>query len=241
MEVEALEAILMDDFQELESAQAGGFSGAEGGRCFQVTISPMGDNEDEPTEIPVRLALIFAHTPQYPDELPLLNVRSLQGVKPGDVEVLKAKLLEEAQESLGMAMVYTLATSAKEWLREHYGQEAEDDEDEEEQKKEEVIVPHGLPVTLETFLEWRETYEAELALEAVKLAPAAALAANKEKRMTGRQWFETGRHLQRGAAKTGVVQGEDGEDEEEEEFAEYLEDDDIDEEDMLEHYLATKG
>ena len=31
-----------------------------------------------------------------------------------------------------------------------------------------VIVPHGEPVTVETFLAWREIFEAELALERAK-------------------------------------------------------------------------
>ena len=31
-----------------------------------------------------------------------------------------------------------------------------------------VIIPHGEPVTLETFVAWRERYEAELALERAK-------------------------------------------------------------------------
>lgn len=31
-----------------------------------------------------------------------------------------------------------------------------------------VVVPHGEPVTVETFLAWRERFEAELALERAK-------------------------------------------------------------------------
>lgn len=31
-----------------------------------------------------------------------------------------------------------------------------------------VIIPHGEPVTVETFLAWRERFEAELALERAK-------------------------------------------------------------------------
>ncbi|KAL2538100.1 RWD domain-containing protein 1 [Forsythia ovata] len=34
----------------------------------------------------------------------------------GDIKVLKEKLEQEASENLGMTMVYTLVTSAKEWL-----------------------------------------------------------------------------------------------------------------------------
>lgn len=31
-----------------------------------------------------------------------------------------------------------------------------------------VVIPHGEPVTVETFLAWRERFEAELALERAK-------------------------------------------------------------------------
>ncbi|CAI5512048.1 unnamed protein product [Closterium sp. Naga37s-1] len=124
----------------------------------------------------------------------------------------------QAEENLGMAMMYTLATSAKEWLREKYvGVE----EEEEEEEKEEVIEPHGLPVTVETFTEWRDRFEAEIALEKAKLLSDAALAASKEKRLTGRQWF-----VQK-ASKGIVVDEEEAEEEEEEEID--FDDDDFDE------------
>lgn len=93
MEIEALKAICMDDMQEIPSGESGLGTSA---RCFQITVSPMEDDEEEPTDIPVRLALIFAHTPTYPDEPPLIKVRSLQGVKMADVKELQEKLEQEA-------------------------------------------------------------------------------------------------------------------------------------------------
>lgn len=232
MEIEALQAILMDDIEEIESDSSGlGTSN----RCFQITISPMDDDEDEPTDIPVRLAVIFAHSPTYPDEPPLLKVRSLQGIKDADIRELQEKLEGEANENLGMAMMYTLATSAKEWLREKHGQKEDDDAGDEVEEKEEVYEPHGEVVTGENFLAWRERFEAELALEKAKLMPEAALLASKEKRLTGRQWFEM---------KGGkVVEFEEiEEDDKDLDFDDDFDDDeDIDEDDMLDHYLTEKS
>ncbi|KDP40806.1 hypothetical protein JCGZ_24805 [Jatropha curcas] len=233
MEIEALEAILMDDFKEIHSSESGLNTSS---RCFQITISPQDDDDAyDSTAIPVQLALIFSHTQNYPDEPPLLNVKSIRGIQPGDLNILKEKLEHEASENLGMAMVYTLVTSAKEWLSEKYGQDASDENIEDEQAaKEDIIVPHGEPVTIDTFLAWRERFEAELALERAKLMPESALTAPKEKKLTGRQWFESGRA--KGTAP--VNEGSEEEDEEEIDF----DDDDFedDEEDMLEHYLAEK-
>ncbi|KAF8671054.1 hypothetical protein HU200_050333 [Digitaria exilis] len=211
MEVEALQAILMDDIKEIDPSESGIATTA---RCFQILLSPQDDDFDESAYVPVQLALIFAHTEKYPDEPPLLN----------------------ATENLGMAMVYTLVASAKEWLSEKYGQNGGDEEPEEtEEQEEEVIVPHGEAVTVESFLAWRERFEAELALQRAKLMPDSALTAPKEKKLTGRQYFESGRHAVKGAS---TVADEDEEDEEDIEFDDDFEDD---EEDMLEHYLAEQS
>lgn len=235
METEALQAILMDDIKELEATECGLKTSSP---CFQITISPKDDDEEEPTDIPVRLALIFAHTDKYPDELPLLQVKSLRGVKAHDLESLKKKLEQEAIENLGMAMMFTLATSAKEFLRERYNQDLVQDFDAEsdEEIKDEVIEPHGEAVTLDTFLAWRERFEAEQALERAKLIPDSAFLATKEKRLTGRAWFDSG-----GKGAKAVVEGIDERDEEELEFEDDFDDGDIDEEDMLEHYLSGKS
>ncbi|KAL5757628.1 hypothetical protein ACOSP7_020239 [Xanthoceras sorbifolium] len=232
MEIEALEAILMDEFKEIHSGESGLNTSNQ---CFQITLSPQDDEADESTTPPVQLALIFAHTEKYPDEPPLLNVQSLRGIQSADLKILKEKLEREASENLGMAMIYTLVSSAKEWLSEIYSQDTDlDNTAEEEAEKDDVIIPHGEPVTLETFLAWRERFEAELALERAKLMPESALSAPKEKKLTGRQWFESGRATTKGTATAAEVSDE--EDEEDIDF----EDDDFedDEDDMLEHYLA---
>ncbi|KDO58657.1 hypothetical protein CISIN_1g025056mg [Citrus sinensis] len=137
MEIEALEAILMDEFKEIHSGESGLNTSNQ---CFQVTLSPQDDEADESTMPPVELALIFSHTEKYPDEPPLLNVKSLRGIQAGDLKILKEKLEQEASENLGMAMIYTLVTSAKEWLSERYSQDAGiDNTGEEELEKDEVV------------------------------------------------------------------------------------------------------
>lgn len=236
MEIEALQAILMDDITELDSAESGLKTNFP---CFQITISPKDDDEEEPTDVPVRLAIIFAHTDNYPDEPPLLEVRSLRGVKAHELKDLKKKLDEEAMENVGMAMMYTLVTSAKEWFRERYNQDLDSDTDAESggEAKDEVIEPHGEAVTVETFLAWRERFEAEQALERARLIPDSALIASKEKRLSGRAWFESGA----GKGAKAIIEEVDEQDEEDLDFEEDFDDGDIDEDDMLEHYLSGKS
>ncbi|GAB2269292.1 hypothetical protein Dimus_004217 [Dionaea muscipula] len=194
MEIEALEAILMDEFREIHSGESGL---STSNRCFQITISPQDDEAEDLTSIPVLLALIFSHTERYPDEPPMLNVKSLRGIPTQDLRILKEKLEQE------------------------------------------IIIPHGEPVTSETFLAWRERFEAELALERAKLMPDSALTAPKEKRLTGRQWFESGRAV---ASARGALPATEESDEEDEEDIEFDDDDfEDDEEELLEHYLAEKS
>ncbi|ERN15437.1 RWD domain-containing protein 1 isoform X3 [Amborella trichopoda] len=234
MEIEALQAILMDDIKEIEPSESGL---STDNHCFQITLSPQDDDADEQVGIPVSLALIFSHTEKYPDEPPLLNVKSLRGIKSEDLKVLKEKLEQEASENLGMAMVYTLATSAKEWLTDKFGSDAEPlDTEENDTAKDDIIIPHGEPVTIESFLAWRERFEAELALERAKLLPDSVLGAPKEKKLTGRQWFESGRASVKGS--TQVMEGSEGEEEEDIDFDDDFEDD---EEDMLDHYLQSEA
>ncbi|CAN6441493.1 unnamed protein product [Victoria cruziana] len=234
MEIEALQAILMDDIEEIDPSASGLNTDK---RCFQIKLVPHDDDADEATTVPVRLALVFSHTSKYPDEPPLLKVKSLQGVKPDDLKILHEKLEQEASENLGMAMVYTLATSAKEWLSELYGHGAQVEETEEnDSAKDDVIIPHGEHVTVETFMIWRDRFEAELALERAKMIPDSELTAPKEKKLTGRQWFESGKHVTKATTASSEAS------EEEDEDIEFDDDDfeDDDEEDMLEHYLSEK-
>ncbi|CAH1425480.1 unnamed protein product [Lactuca virosa] len=134
-----------------------------------------------------------------------------------------------------MAMIYTLVTSAKEWFAERFDQDTDNDNIKEETaNKDEIIVPRGEPVTVETFLAWREKIEAEVALERAKVLPESALATTKEKKLTGRQWFQSGKASARHAAP--IMEGSNDE-EEDDDFDDDSEDD---EEDMLDHYLAEK-
>ncbi|KAK7255534.1 hypothetical protein RIF29_28947 [Crotalaria pallida] len=233
MEIEALEAILMDEFKEIHSGETGL---STSNRCFQITVS-QDDDADGLVTNPAQLALFFSHTEKYPDEPPLLNVKSLQGLSSEDLRVLKEKLQQEASENLGMAMIYTLVTSAKEWLTDRFSEDNDGTADAEEAAKDDIVVPHGEPVTVDTFLAWRDRFEAELALERAKLMPESVLAAPKEKKLTGRQWFESGR-----AKGASAVAEEPDEEDEDLSDIDFDEDDfEDDEDDMLEHYLAEKS
>ncbi|XP_023761886.1 uncharacterized protein LOC111910303 isoform X2 [Lactuca sativa] len=232
MEIEALKAILMDEFEEIHPSESGLNTS---NRCFLIKLSLQDDETNESSTSPVQLGLIFSHTEKYPDEIPLLNLKSIKGIPASDLKVLKEKLEQEASENLGMAMIYTLVTSAKEWFTERFDQDTDNDNIKEETaNKDEIIVPRGEPVTVETFLAWREKFEAEAALERAKVLTESALATTKEKKLTGRQWFQSGRASARHATPP-IMEGSNDEDDDDD-----FDDDSEDDEDMLDHYLAEK-
>lgn len=53
----------------------------------------------------------------------------------------------QASENLGMAMVYTLVTSAKEWLVEKFSHDAQDEEPEENDLTKDDVCLFALPLT----------------------------------------------------------------------------------------------
>lgn len=194
MEMEALEAILMDDMKEVDGSGPDGCNTEA--RCFSITIAPKDEDEEEPTDIPIRLSFAFAHTPEYPDAPPLLKVRSVRGVRDSDLANIQAALEAEAQQNLGMAMIFTLAQSAKVLLREVVMGSPEGntgpsqlERDEAEKAAKQKARMEGTPVTAETWNAWFDRFKAEKAL-----AKAKALSATdfKQKlRQSGKAFFES--------------------------------------------------
>merc|ERR1711879_251938 len=100
MEMEALQAIYMEDIEVLGSSP----------HEFQIKLVPEGSDS-----LPgVILKVTF--TPRYPKEPPQLEVTPLRNIDADSCASLQDQLNTEALQNLDMAMVLTLAQMAKEWL-----------------------------------------------------------------------------------------------------------------------------
>jgi hypothetical protein len=165
---------------------------------------------DEETEPPTIL-LNVVYPEAYPDVAPNLDISApLDGGYRHpllDVSEDKARLLQSLEptieESMGMAMVFTLISTLKEAAesliaeREAQAQELRDVEarkaEEEENRK-----FHGTAVTRESFLAWRAKFHNEMAERAVKDQEEQEAEDKKkrgrleEKKLTGKQLWETG-------------------------------------------------
>lgn len=195
MEIEALESILMDDFAELDGPSPSGWS--DHMKCYRIGL-PTGEAESlqETGASKMQFDLLFAHTPSYPDEAPLVKLSNVQGMSNDDIQNLQKVVDEQIQENMGMSMIYTIVSAAQEWMQEKANVPQEEVLDPQEAKRrameaEEARLAaqraHGTQVTPDTFLDWRKRYEAELALQKASLAEQQA--AEKKSRLTGKQFF----------------------------------------------------
>ena len=152
-----------------------------------------------------------------------------------------------------MAMVFTLSTFAREWLREKAKIEEPVDEaeiaaarrreEEAEEARREAERAAGTPVTAETYAAWWERFSAETGASG---ADAAAGGDKGKPRLTGRRYFETRGEAAEGEADGSDEEVEEGEEEEEDDDNEWnpddlgSSDDDEDTAELLQQYLSKR-
>lgn len=84
---------------------------------FYTFAIPIKTEEYEPeTSNGLGCRLEFTYTSKYPDEPLLISITEQENFENGDDEKLKAHLTEQMSENLGMVMVFTLVSTAQEWL-----------------------------------------------------------------------------------------------------------------------------
>lgn len=60
--------------------------------------------------------LVFTYTPKYPEEAPIMEIQDTENFQEGYETQLLDYLKEQAKENVGMVMIFTLVSSAQEWL-----------------------------------------------------------------------------------------------------------------------------
>ena len=115
MEIQALEAIYVDDFKRVEE------DGTDGCASFELTLVPETGADEDVNHVSV--ALRVSYPPTYPEVVPALSVRAVRrgGLTDELLADLESLLRDAAasEELLGTPMVYALAEKAQEWLVEH--------------------------------------------------------------------------------------------------------------------------
>lgn len=183
-ELEALESIYPDSFTVL----------SEKPTTFTITVtSEAGENDEN-----VQTTLKFTYREKYPDETPLYEIVSQENLEDNDVTGIINLLEQQAEENLGMVMIFTLVSAVQEKLNEIVDQiktrrEEEKKQKEREAEEEEKQRFHGTPVTIENFLNWKAKFDAEL-LEIKRKKMKEEEQAGKNK-LSGKQLFEMDHNL----------------------------------------------
>lgn len=198
-EAEALEAIFMDDFEQISSSPF----------HYRIKLMPFAPGDGEENHVVISFECKIPEA--YPDVAPDMEVIVEKGLSDEQRLELLTLSAEKAAENLGMAMVYTLCEEIQEWLRNNNepGQdnsmyasmmrrmqekkkeeiataEAKEaarplEEVEEEERNRQKIL-EGTPVTPETFNTWNENFLKEMQAKQ-NVGP------DKENKMTGREYF----------------------------------------------------
>ncbi|KAK9882862.1 hypothetical protein WA026_023556 [Henosepilachna vigintioctopunctata] len=177
-EIEALESIYYGDVKILEIEPR-----------YKFTIPIKSEGYEEDTDVGMACDLTFTYTEKYPDEHPSIEIENPVNFLDTYKSELSEYLQSQAQDNLGMVMVFTLVSSAQEWLNvkwENVKKEREDciakkimEEEEAERKRFE-----GTKVTVETFMKWKIAFEDEIGLTKKK-----EMIEREGKKLTGRELF----------------------------------------------------
>nr|CAG4638101.1 EOG090X0F6V [Chydorus sphaericus] len=132
----------------------------------QFTLSVKSEGHDADDSIGYSCTLKFTYTPTYPEEPPLVEVTEDVNMDDEQIERLRGSLEKEAEENLGMVMIFTLVSAANEWLNTEWDSELKRREEEAERKlleAEELENKkcHGTPVTVDNFLSWKAKFDDE--------------------------------------------------------------------------------
>ncbi|XP_050084033.1 RWD domain-containing protein 1 [Anopheles aquasalis] len=133
--------------------------------------------------------LLFTYTEKYPDTAPLVEIEDPENFHDDYEQELLEHIHKTIEENLGIEMIFSLVSSAQEWLNVKYDElknaaesakeEAKRKVDEEEMKKFE-----GTRVTVESFMAWKTQFELDLGITERK---EKILAENRK--LTGRELF----------------------------------------------------
>ncbi|CAH0547366.1 unnamed protein product [Brassicogethes aeneus] len=180
-EVEAIESIYYGDVQIISESP-----------YYKFSIPIKTEEYDaEESQNGLCCDLVFTYTAKYPEEAPIIEIENLENFEENYESELLTYLAEQVKENLGMVMVFTIVSSAQEWLNVRYEtvkKEQEEiaskilrEEEEVERKRFE-----GTRVTVETFMKWKQQFEEEMGITKKK-----EIAEKEGKKLSGRELFMT--------------------------------------------------
>ncbi|EJT51376.1 hypothetical protein A1Q1_07348 [Trichosporon asahii var. asahii CBS 2479] len=159
------EAILAEEFEVLESIFPDELEIVD--NVVRIRVEP----EEEVSGHPLTVTLVVSYPETYPDVIPDMGLEDIDEesgtLREGEADAVVEQLKQTAEESLGMAMTFTLATAAREALSAVLAtrlrkEQEEDDARAAAYEEEEKAKTRGTPLTKDRYLSWRKTFLEEL-------------------------------------------------------------------------------
>ncbi|XP_015792453.1 RWD domain-containing protein 1 [Tetranychus urticae] len=182
-ELQALEAIYPNELEVISNKPPIKFS---------VFLNVQSEDHEE-----YQVKLVFELGENYPEEGPIIEVDEFGGsFEDQDRDELMEMLDIEVANNLGMVMVFTLVSTANEWLQKRCDSLKKRRIEEAERKRleaeaEEMRRFEGTKVTVESFLAWKREFDAEMAA----LEKTQVKLEGSNKKLTGRELFEKDKSL----------------------------------------------
>lgn len=177
-EVEALDSIYCGEMEILAT---------EPFHKFKIPI--LTEEFIEQEENGIACKLVFTYTEKYPDEAPIIEIEDSVNLDNNSLQLLLEHINKTVTENLGMEMIFSLVSSAQEYLNVCYDEQKQAEEMEKEKKLKELEELErkkfeGTRVTVETFMKWKIQFEDETGI-AVKREKATS----DGKKLTGKELF----------------------------------------------------
>ncbi|CAG5134158.1 unnamed protein product, partial [Candidula unifasciata] len=178
-EIEALQSIYPDEIEIVSEKPY---------YTFKLSVQPQ--NAENFPDHAMSAVIAFTYTEDYPDSAPIMQFDSTENMDDAQQDSLMEFMKSQAEENLGMAMIFTIVSAVQERLTVMMEQAAKDEEDAEERKKieeEEAEMKRfeGTRVTVETFMAWKLKFDAEMA----ELRRLKGLGDAGNKKPTGKELF----------------------------------------------------
>ncbi|KFB53069.1 AGAP003063-PA-like protein [Anopheles sinensis] len=177
-EIEALDSIYCGELEVLETDP----------HKFRLPIATTEYDPEVETE-GLSCKLLFTYTEKYPDTAPLVEIEEPTNFQENFEEELLEHIHKTIEENIGIEMIFSLVSSAQEWLNVKYDElkhAAENAKEEEKKKREEEEMKkfEGTRVTVETFMAWKTKFELDMGITERKEKIAAEC-----RKLTGRELF----------------------------------------------------
>ncbi|XP_062535993.1 RWD domain-containing protein 1 [Armigeres subalbatus] len=158
-EIEALDSIYCGELEVLATEPL---------HRFKLPIATTEYDQEVETE-GLSCKLVFSYTEKYPDTAPLVEIEDPENFRDGYEEGLLEHVQQTIQENIGIEMIFSLVSSAQEWLNCKYDELKNEAENEKEEAKrlleeEERKKFEGTRVTVESFMVWKTGFERDMGI-----------------------------------------------------------------------------